>query len=167
MPTSKGPNVDVIRVSFISEAFKLRRANNLACHPFMKNSSPEYYELGQGTCKSVHVELDQAFDESHCELVITTSTAYFRIRLRNLEPAEAILRFLSDHIGKNEFHELSIRLSESTQLVLVKDPEFIDRFFLKILADSIFIDYTLGGLSGASLMKALQPALQEAREKLA
>jgi hypothetical protein len=83
--------------------------------------------------------------------------------MQSLEPANAMLRFLTDYIGKNEFHELEIPLSETTRLVLVKDDEMMDRFFLKVFAGVLFVEYTLAGLTGASLMKALWPALAEAQ----
>src|SRR5689334_18365031 len=131
----------------------------------MSDSPPKYALAGSGTCKSVTVEIDRAVDESHYEVAMTTTDFYLRLRMLSLEPAESILKFLSGHIGKNEFHELAIPLAESTRLTLVKDPEFIDRFFLKLQTDSVFVEYTLGGLAGASLMKALLPALREAESR--
>ena len=48
-------------------------------------------------------------------------------------------------------------------LVVAKDTEFNDRFFLKLFADGVFVEQTLGGMSATSFMKALLPALKEAR----
>jgi hypothetical protein len=129
----------------------------------MSNLSSAYSQLGTGSCKSVSVEIDRAVDESHYEVVMTTVDFYLRLRMPSLDPAESILIFLSTHIGKNEFHELQITLSESTCFTLVKDLEIIDRFFLKLRTDSVFLEYTLAGMAGASLMKALLPALREAK----
>ncbi|PHS11014.1 MAG: hypothetical protein COA78_10680 [Blastopirellula sp.] len=131
----------------------------------MFESTGNYYLLGTGSCKSVSVDIDQSHDESHYELEVSTSDAYFRIRMQSLDPAIAILRFIEDYIGKEEFHELEIPLSETTRLLLVKDSEFMDRFFLKMFADSLFVKYTFAGLNGASFMKALQQALAESRSE--
>ncbi len=129
----------------------------------MPDTSGDYYLVGTGSCKSVSVDIDRSQDESHYELDVSTPDANFRIRMQSLDPATAMLRFISDYIGKEEFHELEIPLSESTRLLLVKDPEVMDRFFLKVFTDSLFVEYTFAGLTGASFMKALLPALKEAR----
>ena len=129
-------------------------------------SSAEYGLAGTGSCKNVTVDIDEALDGSHYKMTIEvasdTTPSQFRFRLESLKQATTILRFISDQIGSNGFQELEIALKGGVNLLIAKDDEENDRFFMKFFTADVFIAQTFGGLSGASLMKALLAAIQDA-----
>lgn len=133
----------------------------------MDTNTKGYGLLGIGKCKNVEVEICAAPDESHYELSISISLestpAHYRIRMESLEQIQSLFHFISDHIGTDGYYQNEVIVSLHTKLVIAKDDEFNDRFFLKIVSNGLFIEQTLGGFAAASLMKALLPALQEAR----
>ena len=129
----------------------------------------EYGLAGCGSCKNISVDIDEALDGSHYEVSIEISSeflpAHLRLRFESLRAIASVLQFMSDHIGIDGFYELEVSMKEGVTLTIVKDEEFNDRFFLKLFGDGFFVQQTLGGLSAASFIKALQPALSEARTK--
>ena len=129
-------------------------------------TSAKYGLAGTGSCQNVSVDIDEALDGSHYEITIEVASdntpSHLRFRLESLKQAVTILRFISDHIGNEGFEELELPLTGGTKMLFVKDSEQSDRFFLKFFGAGIFVEQTFGGLSGASLMKALLAAIQDA-----
>lgn len=124
--------------------------------------------LGTGTCKNITVEIDEELDGSHYELSTTVSSEFvpthFRLRLESLGQVADILNFVSDAMGRDGHAALSLDLVGGGVLTVSKDCEENDRLYLKIHAPGLSFEQALGGLSGASFLKALLPALKEAQD---
>jgi len=131
-------------------------------------NSADYRLAGTGTCKNITVEIDKALNGTHYELSTTVSsdfvTTHFRMRFESLDQVGSVLRFISDAMGRDGRDTLVVDLLGGSELTVTKDPEENDRIYLTVRAPGLFFEQTLGGLSGASFLKALMPALKEARE---
>jgi hypothetical protein len=69
--------------------------------------------------------------------------------------------FLRDLSGSNQFSKLVVGSFVGAPVVLVKDDEFPDRFWLRAAREHQLVDFTLVGSDAADLIVALSQAMED------
>ena len=119
--------------------------------------------LGFGSCKNVSVSISQRDGHSGYWISFRLASEFlpveFEFSLESLEYLGAILNFLDSHIGSDLEGSYTCAATDDTRVRISKDAETQDRFSFFLSAPGIMVSQVFGGLSSASLLKALVAAL--------
>ena len=118
--------------------------------------------LGSGSCKNVSVCVSQRSGETGClvkfRLASELLPAEFEFSLDRLEYLDAILAFLDTHIGSDYEGSYTCAATRESRIRVSKDAEVWDAFSFFLSAPGVMVTQMFGGLSSASLLKALVEA---------
>ena len=121
--------------------------------------------LGVGTCKNVFVSVSQKSGDTRYWITFRLASEFlpaeFEFQLDNLEYLTAILEFLDTHIGTDQEGSYTCAATSDSRIRISKEPEALDRFSFFLSAPGVIVTQVFGGVSSASLLKALVVAVGE------
>src|SRR3569623_2100245 len=108
---------------------------------------------------SFDVEIDEAQDGSgNLQLDISAPAWAFRFNVTARQDLDHIVRFLREQMGRLVFSELVAGSFCGARVMLVKDSEFADRFWLRVFGQGLMVECTLVGSQAAELATAIAQA---------
>ena len=112
-----------------------------------------------GRCGDASIDLDEAISvPDRWELTIELSRFYLRFAVPGPSVVTQLRKFLDRYVNQTTSGELSLGTLGSANVVIVKDDECLDRFWLRVLADDGAVDQTLLGDVVSDLIGAVQQA---------
>src|SRR4030095_9965044 len=121
-----------------------------------------YGLAGLGRSGRVDVDVDEELDEpGHVQMTIDLPGWSFRFRLSARTQASRILGFVREQTGSLVFSEITIGSFVGAPVLLVKDREMADRFWLKAAKDGQIVEFMLAGEDVADLTEAVSQAVQD------
>ena len=122
-----------------------------------------YGAIAVGSTPDFDVEIDEALDESNdIEMTINTRGWSFRFALGAREDARRMFLFLREHTGRLVFSETVVGSFHGAPVLLVKDNEFGDRFWLRALCGGDqMVEFVLSGDHLSEFVDALRQAVED------
>ena len=121
--------------------------------------------LGVGWCKNVSVSISQRFGESGYSIKFRLASEFlpadFEFSLDSFDYLVAILKFLDAYIGTDKEGSYTCAGTETSRIRISKDAKDQDRFSFFLSAPGVIVSQVFGGISSASLLKALVLAVGE------
>jgi hypothetical protein len=129
----------------------------------MSSTSPKRYgAAAAGSTARFDVEIDEALDDaSDLQISITARDWSFRFALSSRSDVTKALEFLREHTGRCVFSEISIGSFQGVPVLLVKDCEFADRFWLRGAGDGQLVEFTLAGDNLVEFTRVVAQAVQD------
>lgn len=124
---------------------------------------PKHYGLAAvGGTSRFDVEIDEANDDPNdVQMSITTRGWSFCFRLSARADVSRMLSFLREHTGHLVFSELVIGSFHGAPVLLVKDREFADRFWLRAHRDGQEVEFVLAADDLPQFTDAVAQAVQD------
>jgi hypothetical protein len=131
----------------------------------MSNTRPKHYGVvGIGRTDRFDVEIDEALDDSNevrMEIMAKARGWLFRFALSSRDEPARILSFLQEHTGRFLFSELVVGSFHGAPVLLIKDNEFADRFWLRTTEAGQMVQFVLAADDLNDLTDAVAQAVQE------
>lgn len=126
-------------------------------------AQPSWGAAAIGSSGEVAVELDEATSgPERWRLAVTTPNWHLRFEFAGPQAMEHCLKFIRAHNGRTAFATLPLGTFHGAPVVLRKDDEYPDHFFLVLEGEQTAL-FTLAGDELNDLMTALQQAEAEIR----
>ena len=111
----------------------------------MTPTPPKHYgAAGVGSTTRFDVEIDEAFDDPNdVQMGIKARGWSFRFALSSRDDVARILWFLREHTGRLALSELVVGSFHDAPVLLIKDNEFADRFWLRASGDCVLVEFVL------------------------
>jgi len=124
---------------------------------------PEHYGAAAiGRAGQFEVEIDECLDGDDPLLMsIGTRGWQFRFALAERSAASRLFTFLREQTGRLQFSELLVGSFQGSRVLLIKDDEFPDRFFLRAIGDDVLADFTLLGDDVRDFAAAVSQAVDD------
>jgi hypothetical protein len=120
---------------------------------------------GLGRHGEIAIDLDEPIDHDWpWHLQISGRGWEFVFDVAGPEVARSFLAFMRDHFGRDGFAELRLASFEAANVVIVKDSEFSDRYWLRIRATRGIAEVTIAGDNAISLLNALEDLVSDLAE---
>jgi len=129
----------------------------------MSATSPKQYGAAAvGRTSRFDVEIDEALrDATDLQMSIGTHSWTFRFALSARDDVARILSFLREHTGRLVFSELAVGSFNGAPVLLVKDDEFVDRFWLRARGVGQMVEFALAADDLVEFTEAVAQAVQD------
>jgi hypothetical protein len=129
----------------------------------MSGTPPKHYGLaGVGSAGHFDVEIDEALDDPNdVQMNISTPGWSFRFNVSARSDVPRMLSFLREQTGSLVFSELAIGSFSGGPVLLIKDSEFADRFWLRATGTGQMIEFVLAGRDLADFTEAVTKAVED------
>ena len=115
-----------------------------------------------GRAGQFEIEIDEPLDGGTPLLMsIGTRGWQFRFELAECATASLLLTFLREQSGQLKFSELLVGSFQGSRVLLIKDNEFPDRFFLRAIGDKVTAEFTLLGNDLRDFTSAIEQAVED------
>jgi hypothetical protein len=123
----------------------------------------KYNAVAAGSTREFDVEIDEASDEANnIQMAINARGWSFRFALSAREDVRRMLSFLHEHTGHLAFAEVPVGSFHGVPVLLVKDDEFGDRFWLRALCGGgHMVEFVLAGDHLAEFMDAVRQTVED------
>jgi hypothetical protein len=124
---------------------------------------PKHYGAAAvGSAGCFDVEIDEAHDDpNEVQMSVTARSWSFRFRLSARADVSRMLSFLRERTGSLVFSELIVGSFHGASVLLVKDREFADRFWLRAHGDGQMAEFVLAADDLAQFTDAIAQAVQD------
>src|SRR6185295_15547012 len=124
---------------------------------------PKHYGAAAvGGTRRFDVEIDEAHDDPNdVQMSVTAHSWSFRFRLSARADVPRMLSFLREHTGSLAFSELVVGSFHGASVLLVKDREFADRFWLRAHGDGQMVEFVLAADDLTEFTDAVAQAVQD------
>jgi|SRR6185503_8113274 hypothetical protein len=125
-----------------------------------------YGAAAVGCTAQFDVEIDEALDDPNdLQMGINTRQWSFRFCLSARSDVARMLSFLREHTGRVEFAELVVGSFHGARVVLVKDNEFADRFWLRALGACQLAEFVLAAEAVTEFTEAIAQVVQDLQRR--
>jgi hypothetical protein len=92
----------------------------------------------------VELELSESADDGPLTYMLTLALPFVQLRFQITSPSamQALSRFANDRYGRREFAEFQLGVLDGLPVLLIKDDEHPDRFFIRAMGKGM-IDVTI------------------------
>ena len=126
------------------------------------NPTKHYGAVAVGSTSRFDVEIDEALDDANdIQMFINARSWSFRFALSTLNHAAQLLSFLREHAGRLTFSELVLGSFHGAPVLLIKDNEFADRFWLRASGSGQVVELVLAGADVFEFTDAVAQAVQD------
>ena len=116
-----------------------------------------------GSCDGVDVSVDEEVLSTQSRWLLSVQNRNWSLsfEMLNRNSFDQLLNFLRANVGKTAFAELLIGTALGSPVLIIKDGEYPDRFFLKAFGDGFFFEITLTGVETNSFVIAVEQAAED------
>jgi len=124
---------------------------------------PKHYgATAVGRTSRFGVVIDEAIDDPNCvQMDITARGWSFRFSLSTRDDVSRILSFLREHTGSVVLSELVVGSFSDAPVLLIKDSEFADRFWLRAFRGDQMVEFVLAADDLTEFTDAVAQAVQD------
>lgn len=125
----------------------------------------QYGSIAVGSKNRFDVEVDEAFDDpDDVQMTLTAPGWSFRFNLIDHSGVRKLRSFLQEHVGRLVFSELVVGSLHGTPVLIIKDDECADRFWIRAYGAGQLVEFTL---TAEHHLNDLTDAVSQAAECLA
>ncbi|SRR6266705_2021379 len=129
----------------------------------MSPDPPKNYGVAAvGSTSRFDVVIDEALDDSNdTQMSISARGWSFRFTLSARDAVAQILSFLREHTGRLVFSEVTVGSFNGARVLLIKDDEFADRFWLRVFGACQMVEFVLAAEDLTEFTDAVAQAVQD------
>jgi|SRR6516164_2740645 hypothetical protein len=128
----------------------------------MSENANKWGSAALGRHGNIEIDLDQPVaDDGPWRLQISGRDWQFAFDVPGAKSARELSAFVKQHAGRNVFAEHRTGSFQAADVVVVKDSELEDRFWLRIRGEGQLAEITIHGQDAAAFQKALEDLVSD------